>query len=226
MTAWHTCTALQRDLLKAIADHDHYDRAATADALQIAVETRREATLDDARVTDALAELEGDELVTTTDGTYALTDRGQDAITQAARSLAIVTGHDLVVTDGGTTIPSHTAAATRLDTVLQAAEPALADDELERLAAVSTYLRNTDGFVVETHAEPAIRSHALDVIATSEDSHGASAGNVLDTLAREYGAKRALTALLDLLVQGDCYQPEPATLRRVDTDADEPGGDR
>ncbi|EMA07870.1 hypothetical protein [Haloarcula marismortui] len=225
MTTYYDCTALQRDLLKATADHDHYDRAATADALQIAVETRREATLDDARVTDALAELEANDLVTT-DGTYALTDRGQDAITQAARSLAIVTGHDLVATDGGTTIPSHTAAATRLDTVLQAAEPALADDELERLAAVSTYLRNTDGFVVQTHAEPEIRSHALDVIATSEDSHGASAGNVLDTLAREYGAKRALTALLDLLVQGDCYQPEPATLRRVDTDADEPGGDR
>ncbi|NHX41584.1 MULTISPECIES: transcriptional regulator [Haloarcula] len=225
MTAWHTCTALQRDLLKAIADHDHYDRAATADALQIAVETRREATLEDTHVTDALAELEANDLVTT-DETYALTDRGQDAITQAARSLAIVTGHDLVATDGGTTIPSHTAAATRLDTVLQAAEPALADEELELLDAVSTYLRNTDGFVVQTHAEPAIRSHALDVIATSEDSHGASAGNVLDTLAREYGAKRALTALLDLLVQGECYQPEPATLRRVDTDADEPGGDR
>ncbi|NLV12179.1 transcriptional regulator [Haloarcula argentinensis] len=226
MTAWHTCTALQRDLLKAIADHDHYDREATADALQIAVETRREATLEDARVTDAFAELEADDLVTTTDGTYALTDRGQDAITQAARSLAIVTGHDLVATDGGTTIPSHTAAATKLDTVLQAAEPALADDELERLAAVSTYLRNTDGFVIETHSEHAIRSHALNVIATSEDGHGASAGDVLDTLAKEYGAKRALTALLDLLVQGDCYQPEPATLRRVDTDTDEPGGDR
>ena len=102
-----------------------------------------------------------------------------------------------------------------------------ADDELERLAAVSTYLRNTDGFVVQTHAEPAIRSHALDVIATTEDGHGAPAGDVLDTLAKEYGAKRALTALLDLLVQGDCYQPEPATLRRVDTDtADEPGGDQ
>ncbi|EMA09785.1 hypothetical protein [Haloarcula marismortui] len=226
MTAWHTCTALQRDLLKAIADHDHYDRAATADALQIAVETRREATLDDARVTDALTELEADDLVTTTDGTYALTDRGHDVITQAARSLAIVTDHDLVATDGGTTIPSHAAAASRLDTALQAAEPALADDELALLEAVSTYLRNTDGFVVQTHAEPAIRSHALDVIATSEDGHGAPAGNVLDTLAREYGAKRALTALLDLLVQGDCYQPEPATLRRVDTDADEPGGDR
>lgn len=225
MTAWHTCTALQRDLLKAIADHDHYDRAATADALQIAVETRREATLNNARVTDALTTLEANDLVAT-DETYALTDRGQDAITQAARSLAIVTGYDLVVTDGGTTIPSHTAAATRLDTVLQAAEPALADDELERLAAVSTYLRNTDGFVVQTHAEPAIRSHALDVIATSEDGHDASAGDVLDTLAKEYGAKRALTALLDLLVQGDCYQPEPATLRGVDTDADELGGDR
>ncbi|NHN63686.1 transcriptional regulator [Haloarcula sp. JP-Z28] len=225
MTAWHTCTALQRDLLKAIADHDHYDRAATADALQIAVETRREATLEDARVTDALDTLEADDLVTT-DETYALTDRGQDAITQAARSLAIVTGHDLVATDGGTTIPSHTAAATRLDTVLQAAEPTLADDELERLAAVSTYLRNTDGFVVQTHAEPGIRSHALDVIATSEDGHGAPAGDVLDTLAKEYGAKRALTALLDLLVQGDCYQPQPATLRRVDTDAADTGGDQ
>ncbi|MGB9934083.1 transcriptional regulator [Haloarcula amylolytica] len=225
MTAWHDCTALQRDLLKAIADHDHYDREATADALQIAVETRREATLDDARVTDALAELEANDLVTT-DGTYALTDRGQDAITQAARSLAIVTGHDLVTTDGGTTIPSHTAAATRLDTVLQAAEPALADEELELLDAVSTYLRNTDGFVVQTHAEPAIRSHALEVIATREDGHGAPAGDVLDTLAREYGAQRAMTALLDLLVQGDCYQPQPATLRRVDTDTSEPGGDR
>jgi len=226
MTAWHTCSALQRYLLKAIADHDHYDRAATADALQIAVETRREATLEDARVTDALTTLEANELVTTTDGTYALTDPGQDAITQAAQSLAIVTGHDLVVTDGGTTIPSHTAAATRLDTVLQAAEPALADEELELLAAVSTYLRNSDGFVVETHAEPEIRSHALDHITTNEDGHGAPAGDVLDTLAREYGADRALTALLDLLVQGDCYQPEPATLRRVDTDADEMGGDR
>nr|WP_240150050.1 hypothetical protein [Haloarcula sp. JP-Z28] len=106
MTVWYTCTALQRDLLKVIADHDHYDRAATADALQIAVETRREATLNNARVTDALAGLEADDLVTT-NGTYALTDRG----------------HDLVATDGGTTIPSHTAAATRLDTVLQAAEP-------------------------------------------------------------------------------------------------------
>ncbi|AJF24497.1 transcriptional regulator [Haloarcula sp. CBA1115] len=209
MTAWHTCTALQRDLLKAIADHDHYDRAATADALQIAVETRHEATLNDARVTDALAGLEADDLVTT-DGTYALTDRG----------------HDLVVTDGGTTIPSHAAAASKLDTVLQAAEPALADEELERLAAVSTYLRNTDGLVVETHAEPEIRSHALDGIATSEDGHGASAGDVLDTLAKEYGAKRALTALLDLLVQGECYQPEPATLRRVDTDTDELGDNR
>ncbi|WP_146418255.1 transcriptional regulator [Haloarcula hispanica] len=226
MTAWHTCTALQRDLLKAIADHDHYDREATADALQIAVETRSEATLDDAHVTDALDTLEANDLVTTTDGTYALTDRGQDAITQAASSLAIVTGYDLVVTDGGTTIPSHTAAATRLDTALQAAEPALADDELELLDAVSTYLRNTDGFVVQTHAEPAIRSHALDVIATSEDGHGASAGDVLDTLAKEYGAKRALTALLDLLVQGECYQPEPATLRRVDTDTDELGDNR
>jgi len=226
MTAWHTCTALQRDLLKAIADHDHYDRAATTDALQIAVETRREATLEDTHVTDTFAELEANDLVTTTDGTYALTDRGQDAITQAARSLAIVTGHDLVATDGGTTIPSHTAAATQLDTALQAAEPALADDELERLAAVSTYLRNTDGFVVQTHAEPAIRSHALDVIATSEDGESAPAGDVLDTLAREYGAKRALTALLDLLVQGDCYQPEPATLRGVDTDADELGGNQ
>ncbi|KZX49717.1 hypothetical protein [Haloarcula sp. K1] len=225
MTAWHTCTALQRDLLKAIADHDHYDREATADALQIAVETRHEATLNDARVTDALAGLEADDLVAT-DGTYALTDRGQDAITQAARSLAIVTGYDLVVTDGGTTIPSHAAAASRLDTALQAAEPALADDELELLDAVSTYLRNTDGFVVQTHAEPAIRSHALDVIATSEDGHGASAGDVLDTLAKEYGAKRALTALLDLLVQGECYQPEPATLRRVDTDTDELGDNR
>ncbi|AUG49528.1 transcriptional regulator (plasmid) [Haloarcula taiwanensis] len=194
MTAWHTCTALQRDLLKAIADHDHYDRAATADALQIAVETRREATLDDARVTDSLAELEANDLVTTT--------------------------------DGGTTIPSHTAAATRLDTVLQAAEPALADEELELLDAVSTYLRNTDGFVVGTHAEPAIRSHALEVIATREDGHGAPAGDVLDTLACEYGAQRAMTALLDLLVQGDCYQPQPATLRRVDTDTSEPGGDR
>ncbi|RLM34401.1 transcriptional regulator [Haloarcula sp. Atlit-120R] len=226
MTAWHDCTALQRDLLKAIADHDHYDREATADALQIAVETRREATLDDARVTDSLAELEANDLVTTTDGTYALTDRGQDAITQAARSLAIVTGHDLVATDGGTTIPSHTAAATRLDTVLQAAEPALADEELELLDAVSTYLRNTDGFVVETHAEPAIRSHACEVIATREDGHGAPAGDVLDTLAREYGAQRALTALLDLLVQGDCYQPQPATLGRVDTDTADTGGGR
>jgi len=158
MTAWHDCSALQRDLLKTIADHDHYDRAATADALQIAVETRREAT--------------------------------------------------------------------RLDTVLQAAEPALADDELALLEAVSTYLRNTDGFGVQTHAEPAIRSHALDVIATTEDGEGAPAGDVLDTLAQEYGADRALTALLDLLVQGECYQPEPATLRRVDTDTDEPGGDR
>jgi len=225
MTTYYDCTALQRDLLKAIADHDHYDRAATADALQITVETRREATLDDARVTDILAEFEANDLVTT-DGTYALTDRGHDAITQAARSLAIVTGHDLVATDGGTTIPSHTAAATRLDTVLQAAEPALADEELERLAAVSTYLRNTDGFVVQTHAEPAVRSHALDVIATTEDGHGAPAGDVLDTLAQEYGADRALTALLDLLMQGECYQPEPATLRRVDTDAGEPGGAR
>ena len=158
MTAWHDCSALQRDLLKTIADHDHYDRAATADALQIAVETRREAT--------------------------------------------------------------------RLDTVLQAAEPALADDELERLAAVSTYLRNTDGLVVETHAEPEIRSHALEHIATNEDGHSVSAGDVLDTLAKEYGAKRALTALLDLLVQGECYQPEPATLRRVDTDTDELGDNR
>jgi len=209
MTVWYTCTALQRDLLKVIADHDHYDRAATADALQIAVETRREATLNNARVTDALAGLEADDLVTT-DGTYALTDRG----------------HDLVATDGGTTIPSHTAAATRLDTVLQAAEPALADDELALLEAVSTYLRNTDGFVVETHAEPAIRSHAREHIATTEGGEGAPAGDVLDTLAKEYGAKRALTALLGLLVQGDCYQPEPATLRRVDTDADELGGDR
>jgi len=226
MTAWHTCTALHRDLLKAIADHDHYDREATADALQIAVETRRETTLNNARVTDTLAELEADDLVTTTDGTYALTDRGQDAITQAARSLATVTGHDLVATDGGTTIPSHTAAASKLDTVLQAAEPALADDELERLAAVSTYLRNTDGLVVETHAEPEIRSHALEHIATNEDGHSVSAGDVLDTLAKEYGAKRALTALLDLLVQGECYQPEPATLRRVDTDTDELGDNR
>ncbi|RLM88435.1 transcriptional regulator [Haloarcula sp. Atlit-7R] len=206
-------------------DHDHYDRAATADALQIAVETRREATLNNARVTDALTTLEANDLVAT-DETYALTDRGQDAITQAARSLAIVTGYDLVVTDGGTTIPSHTAAATQLDTVLQAAEPALADDELERLAAVSTYLRNTDGFVIETHSEPAIRSHALGGIATNEDGHGAPVGDVLDTLAKEYGAKQALTALLDLLMQGDCYQPEPATLRGVDTDADELGGDR
>jgi hypothetical protein len=226
MTVWHECSALQRDLLKAIADHDHYDRTATADALQIAVETRREATLDDARVMDAIDNLEANELVTTTDGTYALTDRGQDAITQAARSLAIVTGHDLVVTDGGTTIPSHTAAATRLDTVLQAAEPALADDELALLEAVSTHLRNTDGFVVETHAEPEIRSHALEQITTDEDGQGAPAGDVLDTLAQEYGADRAMTALLDLLVQGDCFQPEPATLRRVDNDTGDTGGDR
>jgi len=35
-----------------------------------------------------------------------------------------------------------------------------------------------------------------------------------------------MATLLDLLVQGECYQLEPATLRRVDTDADEPGGDR
>ena len=36
-----------------------------------------------------------------------------------------------------------------------------------------------------------------------------------------------MATLLDLLVQGECYQPEPATLRRVDTDtADEPGGDQ
>ncbi|MDS0223382.1 transcriptional regulator [Haloarcula sp. S1AR25-5A] len=187
---------------------------------------RRHAHVDDARVTDALDTLEANDLVTTTDGTYALTDHGHDAITQAARSLAIVTGHDLVVTDGGTTIPSHTAAASKLDTVLQAAEPALADEELELLDAVSTYLRNTDGFVVETHAEPTIRSHALDVIATTEDGHGAPIGDVLDTLAQEYGAKRAMTALLDLLVQGDCYQPQPATLRRVDNDTVETGGDQ
>ena len=113
MTAWHDCTALQRDLLKAIADHDHYTREATADAIQIAVETRREAALNDTHVTDALAELETNELITTTSGTHALTDRGQDAIQQAARSLAIVTGRDLVVTDGGTTIHSHTAAASQ-----------------------------------------------------------------------------------------------------------------
>ncbi|WP_336330917.1 transcriptional regulator [Haloarcula sp. CGMCC 1.2071] len=221
MTAWHECSALQRDLLKAIADHDHYDRAATADALQIAVETQCEATLEDARVTDTLDNLEANELVTTTDGTYALTDRGQDAITQAAQSLAIATGHNLVVTDGGT-IPSHTAAATKLETVLQAAEPALADDELALLQAVSTYLRTTDGFVIETHAEPEIRSHALDHIATAEDGHGAPAGDILDTLAQEFGADRAMTALLDLLVQGECYQPQPATLRRVENT----GGDR
>ncbi|GGK84004.1 transcriptional regulator [Haloarcula sebkhae] len=226
MTAWHDCTALQRDLLKAIADHDHYNREATADALQIAVETRREATLDDTRVTDALAELETNELVTTTSGTYALTDRGQDAIQQAARSLAIVTGHDLVVTDGGTPIRSHTEAASQLDTVLHAAEPALDDTELDSLAAVSTYLRSTDGFVVEAHAEPEIRTHACTVIAASEDEQGAPVGAVLDTLAGEYGAKRAMTALLDLLIQGECYQPNPTTFRRVDTDANEPGGDQ
>jgi len=225
MTAWHDCTALQRDLLKAIADHDHYNREATADALQIAVETQREATLADTRVTDALAELEGDELITTS-GTYALTDRGQDAIKQAAQSLAIVTGHDLIVTDGGTTIRSHTEAASTLDTVLHGAEPTLADAELDSLAAVSTYLRSTDGFVVQTHAKPDIRTHALTVIAASEGEQGAPVGGVLDTLASECGAKRAMTVLLDLLVQGKCYQPQPTTLWRVDTDANGPGGDQ
>jgi hypothetical protein len=48
-------------------------------------------------------------------------------------------------------------------------------------------------------------SHALEHIATNEDGHGAPAEDVLDTLAREYGADRAMTALLDLLVQGECY---------------------
>ena len=64
------------------------------------------------------------------------------------------------------------------------------------------------------------------MITVSEDGQGAPVGTVLDTLSSEYGAKRAMTALLDLLVQGECYQPQPATFRRVDIDADEPGGDQ
>ena len=144
---------------------------------------------------------------------------------QHALPEAIGTDYDLIVTDGGTTIRSHTAAASTVDTVLHAAEPALDDEEVESLAAVSSYLHSTDGFVVEAHAEPEIRTHALNVIATSEDEQGASVGDVLSTLASEYGAKRAMTALLDLLIQGECYQPQPATFRRVNTDTGETGGD-
>ena len=145
---------------------------------------------------------------------------------QHALPEAIVTSHDQIVTDGGTTIRSHTPADSTLDTVRHAAEPALADEERESLAAVTTHLHSTDDFVVETHAEPKIRTHALNVIATSEDEQGAPVGDVLDTLASEYGAERAMTALLDLLIQGECYQPQPTTVQRVETDIGEPGGEQ
>jgi hypothetical protein len=34
MTRWHDCTGVQRDLLKAIADHDEYDREPSGLALR------------------------------------------------------------------------------------------------------------------------------------------------------------------------------------------------
>ena len=104
MTRWYDCTGVQRDLLKAIADHDEYDREPDGLALRDRLEARYDDEINDSRLYLNLAQIEARGLVekTAIDGranAYELTDTAENLIGTQAQSFANVTGHDLLVTD-------------------------------------------------------------------------------------------------------------------------------
>jgi len=110
MTEWHALTAFQRDCLKAVADHAHYDRDQYGAALKGWLDARYEKPVTNGQLYQNLTKLADRGLVekSSIDGRtnrYTLTDEGEDCIRQAAQSFATVTGHELAVTDGGRTVP-------------------------------------------------------------------------------------------------------------------------
>ena len=106
MTAWHDCTGFQRDLLKAIADHDEYDREPYGLALRDWLEAKYDDEINHSRLYQNLAQLEDRGLVAKTSidartNAYELTDTAEELVRHQAQSFANVVGHDLLVTDGG-----------------------------------------------------------------------------------------------------------------------------
>lgn len=106
MTGWHDCTGFQRDLLKAIADHDHYDREPYGLALRDWLEATYDEEINHSRLYQNLDQLEARGLVAKTSldertNAYELTDTAEDCILTQAQSFANVVGHDLLATDGG-----------------------------------------------------------------------------------------------------------------------------